>query len=1094
MNDLTTKESRDEFERIERFQSLQSGEYCTAREDIPEEDIPAGETLLILSIDWVDGAAHTITLRAHPRHYGRTKSKHQFRIKDFLDKFDHEPNASQIRAAEVKEVQSRVFALQQELVDVQASPEKMQRIVAEGLAAESAKKPGANPDNLPAVIPSDAPPPLNLGTALTRGINETSIRALTMQAEHHLAVVTIQKNWITSKSNEITRAISAMTPYFEEQGAAVLAQTEEMQRYVKKVVDGIESLQLYVGSEVHVEKVREGKSAPAGVPLSIMQSKLIMVEELSVYADVTPRTDIAALKLFLELLGTEQGLVDQIFPTERCVVCMASNRQDIRYSDSLTSLVRNIENKKVFLLVRDGENIHMVLSPVETHIGADRLFPTRDEVDRLFRGFDGSDITFDSLEYTSSLKSFERQALHYKRLLILLCGLDHRLKLFGDFYEGPQDFSFVSLDFQEAHFNFIRDDDASAMISGGEQIEGVINWFSRMNRYLASGSRVLGLWGEVIDENSAPGAHRIRAHYYGEPDVRIAYQDGKDVCVELPVSRFSDNTPTNVKVMPKRSSREHTFQLMPYLVLDAVEPEEIRHYIYDRKSRVDQLSYIRMFKQALSFIEAERAAEAPARAHLRASLIAGGVVPSEDAEGLVSHAVRLWRAANRGAALPTLDQGFDAPGWKALMEVMYLLAHAGRDQLHRVEEFAARIDLAPLRLVVTGKGQLVLYAAPKPAERDNRLTPHVWVHRIVLRLGKRAVTELYRKWDRLPSMSASEQTVKQFDAAADWLGSFSGFKSLEQKDQVLAKCEQGVEYLRDLIGNKESFSKLAARYAAVRQSCIHRTKRSSRVRSPVLTVPIGVTWGKKDGSRERLYVLALRAHHAETFIAAIAPSSEFREAFKLIFVQAFANKVSNAAEYDGYPSMSRVLSTLDLVLIPREEALKLDDIPLHHPDAIQYESAYYSNNSSRVPTLDKLVPEFIDYRPGRMSVWLAGGLSVTERTGLDRIFGIEVDIEKYKPGSIHQYSFFRGAMGNKSPYEVIYVALGEGEKSPRLDFANDYSVSGSSRQWLLPEEFTVIEAELNAEEGLIRGDDLPEGMPRLGYEGLGCWYKVYKPK
>nr|UGK56752.1 hypothetical protein [Escherichia coli] len=71
---------------------------------------------------------------------------------------------------------------------------------------------------------------------------------------------------------------------------------------------------------------------------------------------------------------------------------------------------------------------------MESHLGASRLFPSEDEQQGHFRGFDGTTIKFEDVAYTDRLKAHDLMALHYRRLLIMLFGLDQRLALFGQFY------------------------------------------------------------------------------------------------------------------------------------------------------------------------------------------------------------------------------------------------------------------------------------------------------------------------------------------------------------------------------------------------------------------------------------------------------------------------------------------------------------------------------------------------------------------------------------------------------------------------------------------------------------------------------------
>lgn len=1100
MTDLTLQDADEKFERVERFQSLKSGEYCVARVAVPEEAILETDTLLILSIDWVDNAPHTVTLRAHPRHYGksvrikqevdgkthttiRDMHTHKFLIKDFMEIFEHQPDADKVRSQELEQAQGRIVALQNELIETQKDPAKMQAIIANGLAERQKNKPSTG-DQLPAVIDYSAPAITSVNQAIASGLSEQSVKALQGQAEQLHAVATIQSTWITNKSAEINRALNAMAPYFEEKGAAALAHTEEMSRHVKKIIDGVASLSLFVGTDVSVSTIRSGPSAPPNEPLTIVQGKLIMIEELSVYADLAETTDHRALELFEALLATDLALVDQIFPAPRCVVCMASTRRDIAYADPWESVHRNAENKKVFLLVRDGENVHMVLSPIETHLGSSRLFPSRNEVDKIFTGWNGEQITFQSLQYTKALKGFEMQALHYKRLLILLCGLDHRLKLFGEFYEGPASFHFISETFQREHFHFIHDDDESMMLEGGERIEPVGHWLNRMNRYLTSGSRVLGLWKELTtDSGSSPGACRIDARYYGHPDIRIAFKSGRDICLTLPVMKASIAEESyNVKVTPKRFTGEDS-SLTPYLVMDAVDPDLLSQYIHDRKSRVHQLKYIRLFKQALAQAKAERQEEAPAREFLRAMLLDGQVIDQDACDELMNQGIRLWRAANRGAPLPSVAADKASPEWSSVFSVMYLLANAATSQLARIEKFAQKLNVEPLRISVTGKGQLILYAAPPEAERDNRITPHAWAHRMVLRLGERAISAASKKWSRIPTLNAAEHVVKDYPAARHWQSIVTGFESPEQKIAVLAACESGVSLLQELKCSDGAFESLVQRYEVARAASIT----DKLVNDPGLSIPIGV-FLHKGTRRVTLRVISIYSGNAAKFIAAMAPSPEARHAFKQIFISPYENKDINAESFDAYPTLESVCDSVRLKMIRKADSFNEKLVPVHPHNSLV--TGDIAGDYNPVPSFNKMIQGIIDANKDS-TVWLAGDLAPTGQKSLDALFGIEGAVARYQPGFIKKYTFFRGAMGNKSPYEEVLVASPQGASQPKLEFTNDYMSAGHST-WLLPEEFEAIKEKLDG--SYLTSAELPEGMPVVSQEGtLGCWYRIYKP-
>lgn len=75
--------------------------------------------------------------------------------------------------------------------------------------------------------------------------------------------------------------------------------------------------------------------------------------------------------------------------------------------------------------MRDGQNWYQVFSDEPSHELSPRLFPTRNEIDEVFRGYNGDEIGFEDLRFSHRTNAFDAKALAYKRFLILACGLDH---------------------------------------------------------------------------------------------------------------------------------------------------------------------------------------------------------------------------------------------------------------------------------------------------------------------------------------------------------------------------------------------------------------------------------------------------------------------------------------------------------------------------------------------------------------------------------------------------------------------------------------------------------------------------------------------
>ncbi|EPR7021277.1 hypothetical protein ACU79S_003696 [Enterobacter hormaechei] len=675
MGDLVSKNNID---RLERFHSLLAGQYWTSTDSIPEEGIVAGDTLLITSLRYVEDKLHTVILRAHPRVYGQTVAivtedssgnrrergkemrEHRFLVKDFLSSFVFEPDHKVIRDAELRQAQEEVNSLQASLTALVSDAQGLRDLAIEQLGTDDRENPVTGLSV--ALVPpqeQQAVTSLAIGSvqnALSSGISDTRIEQIREAALKEGQISTAISKIITQRTQAIANASKRMLPYFEEVAAASLATTEEAMEYVKKIHDGVGSLELYTGKDVEVVNIVKGESAPSHLPLQVVQAKLMVDEELAVWCDLDSWFDFSDMEKFHETLRTSPGLVEQIFPSERSIVCMATTRRYIDYRDPWENHVRNDRNRVVFLLVRDGQNIHQVYSSVESHLGASQLFPSASEQEAHFQGIDGSTIKFEDVSYTDRLKQHDLMALHYRRFLILICGLDHRLKLFGDFYDTNTPYSFLSLEFQERYFQFLHDKDGSGLLGMAETRPSLQSYLEQANSCLQSGSRVMCNWDSLMNPVTAPGAVQEDNSYSGykwlgrthknyEPV--IAFRQGDDICVNATVNRYSTDRDFNCKVnlsLFKESSRNDAE--LGFLCMDTIKAEELEWYIHRRKFRSNHLFYIRFFKMALNYIRAEREAEEPYRQMLSQALADGNIGQPNLRSELIDRCIVAWRADN----------------------------------------------------------------------------------------------------------------------------------------------------------------------------------------------------------------------------------------------------------------------------------------------------------------------------------------------------------------------------------------------------------------------------------------------------------------
>lgn len=884
---MITKEQRIEDEPP----PLYTGTYWRVRAGVERPDGIKTEWILLLeSVKIVDDEPHTLVLRGHPSEIDTYNDhKRSYLVGEFLDTFEFVPEqeAKEIRQREILKIQGKINTIQQQISAAAIDPSVMQADVDNGIRAWEKKQHlrlGAS-----AKIEAPTSALISLNSDLTQARIDGMKLALNRQSE----VAQIQAKWMSTRAEELGKTVNAITPYITEQAVAAISRTEGIRRKIDKLYNTIGSLDLYVGKDVDVETITTGADASADVPLSIKQSKIFMDEEFSVWADVDSKFDFSSEKHFFDALKISNGLVEQIFPTERSIICMQIRRDSIHYTDNVVhNAMLNQRNKEVFLLVRNGGNIHKVWSPVESHLRSHRLFPTKAEIDSIFeaRGKYNPDtgesetlnVNFMDTRYADRLDIHESVALHYKRFLILLAGLDHRLNLFGTFYTEPKSLSFVTEYFQNRYLNMISDDDVNALQVDGDRAMSFADWITSKNDFLRSGSRVICYWRKVMTNKSAPAAVRQdqRGNDYTAYDAKdefsvvIAARRGSEIFVTCPVSGFSYSThgdrefeaSVNLSIYQSYSHRGFGF-----LVLDAVKPDELDYYIHSRVERVNHTKYIRLFKRAIKFLRDEEQRQSITRARLIDALHTGCQIQGSEAESLADTAIMTYRAAARGAELPASTD----PGYRQLLNQMFQLSK-GETRIQEAKTIAVRFGLEPLRLVVSGRSTMRLYCAPRPSERDDRLIPHSWTRALTCQQCASGLRVVDDTWREIQEKNAAETVIQEWSGAKEWTNKKSPFSHAEK--QALLKTVESFTFdnawLKDSV-SEEEFLRLFNHWKSYRSNWqVH----SRNVVNPCAAVPFGMAYHAEGRwCPLRVEFLCISTDNAAGWLYRLAPNESLRK-------------------------------------------------------------------------------------------------------------------------------------------------------------------------------------------------------------------------
>lgn len=880
--------------RIESSNALEAGQYwrvkeqASARADgaFPRDvALHVGDLHLVVKLIDFDGALHSVEFLCHPRDtHSASFSRFIMLVDAFFHAFEPVPldEAKAVRAQEQADIMAKVQAMQQEMVDAQLNPllipgvqdaaakavDRFEREEASRVQSEEAvrtqreadlrrihrraarrSEANGNPLALRKSTISD-----RLDVMISEGITSDGVRDLQLEAGRRLAMAEASANWLKERTTAMADVLKRLAPYAAESGQLALATASIATDRVKQISAGIASLNLYTGAGVEVYTVHEGEDAPAGMPLTIVQGKIAMDEELAVWVDVEESFDFNNQQAFFSRLVSDLGLRTQVFPTERCVVSVQVTRRRIDYGDRLDPyerVMREMANQRVFLLVRNGENIHAVYSCEPSHEAAERLFPTRSDLKRPFQGVSGI-IGLNDVAFSKAAGKFDDQALHYKRFLILLCGLDHRLNLFGDFAPVEAKASFISEEFQRNYLSFLENDDPGLLLGGRE--ETVSAWMKRHNSMLRSGSRVVvdsgySLHRAIPFVANSHGSVRIDKDQF-DGSALIAAEKSGSLFISVPtITDRGEKLGRAWLTGPERCYEGDDF-LAWYLCIDRVKLDEIRAYIYDRGSRCGSIAWLRTLRRVEQTLQTDAIAEAELRAYVRQAALDAGIQTQDTVDDVLDDAIATWRADHRGAPAPGLG---DKKGMGELLSLVFPADNLAASMGPLIGELCAKNGLQPLMVTRTGKNKLLLYTVVPEAERVPYGTGVVWgwVKRCTLVVGARSarISSQSMAWLTAHNLEATEEIFLRWPALEPWIHQEAEPIKLSALLKAKEEVEAGSALLYELaIGREEGTGIRPDLF----KSWLDRIKVSAAnltyVQSFYLTVPIAVYQRKANGA------------------------------------------------------------------------------------------------------------------------------------------------------------------------------------------------------------------------------------------------------
>ena len=678
----------DEVRRSESAIELDVGSYWRVTgNDV--EGFEKGEVVLLAQIEEVDGKVHSIGVIEHPSKWRGEKdySTYLMLIDEFISNFAPEHDGLTVRAQELNERRDAVDAMQGSL--------KRAEDGAAGLLT--------GPESQQAIA-------VLVGSAT--------------ELERHA-------EYLATRAAEVEKAVSAMMPFVRERALIASLRAEAVKKRIDRIEESIKTIGLYTGADVDVVTLTEGAPGDPDAQIHIMQRLLYMDEESFLHA-AEGGADFNDLDEFGQQLASDEKVRSKILPFERCVVAMQFRRREKRYTDDgLTNILLNANNHRAFLLIRNGMNIHAVFSSLE-HLH--RLYPRQDEFEKPFQGFDGRRITVNDLRYVRARADVDRLTLYYKRILVLLWGLYDRTDVIGALGTGEH-LNLLDMKVQRDWFRFVSDDENVI----GEGRDEFYDWVRKHNALVQSGSRVLCLWDELIEQSNAPGC--FSRHIYHKPtrcympderwSVKIANRDHEEFYVKTEVEGWAPDGRSNRAFNARVEIDPRQYGEMSFLCLDAVEATDIDYYLNNRETRQRYIEYAKALLAAKAVVARDLEEEKPAREAIENALKDGGIELSVRETKLVGELIRQWRARNRGASLPQVNSIAYRAAYEEILDWAWIATNQRRD---RYRELAAALagEGDVLEAYVSGRNRIACLIQGPTAELDERMGEHLFVKRALV--------------------------------------------------------------------------------------------------------------------------------------------------------------------------------------------------------------------------------------------------------------------------------------------------------------------------------------------------------------------------
>jgi hypothetical protein len=599
------------------------------------------------------------------------------------------------------------------------------------------------------------------------------------------------------KQGELKEATDRMRSEIEAQLSAARAALAPVEKFVARLTEAIETVNLYLGRDEEIVTLRDGEPAPAGTPI-VCRSMVLAMDEESAIDPEHGGIDARNVEAFDEWLMADEAHLNQVLPEIRGVVVIVPSKQVRDYGDPWTTRKMTEANRHSYWLIRNGERVFRM--DTEFEVGY-RLVPARDEFTGLFyerRYVSGGNYERVAMEPGSHAwqQAEEKQGArerHYMKVALILQGLIDRTTVFH-----PLPAEHVSLLKQESydagHVRLI-DEEEFALTTGRQPFE---EWLREHNAELRPGMRIVGAFNtegwrqhrysseswqrghERLSPSTAEAPGSYVVHYIEErrPDGGLVFR----------YARTSDDVydeRTGRWRAPKTRASCTVYADDEFIIpVDLVDEAEMLDYLQARTERHHYVEMFPLLKAAIRVKREERDAEEPFRMLLTGRLITDYDLDPADAGEAVFDLVHWWKFANKYHR-PLVGDGEQEA--KAVRMIVEEFGRRRRAAATDDPEMVARLKALPgVMLVARQRDGAYIALAPEhrlldEAEFARNVYAHEWVtrprgktteRRWVLVSGTRAARwrilfadERWKRWNRVATAAEHLSDPEAYDGA-----------------------------------------------------------------------------------------------------------------------------------------------------------------------------------------------------------------------------------------------------------------------------------------------------------------------------------------